>query len=99
MSSIRVLKNFIAITRHNSVAAAAREIGLTPAAAGQQLAQLEAELGVTLFDRNKRSLILNNQGRALIEPIQDILEIIQEIFNIEIVSEKETIWLKGGSCQ
>lgn len=33
------------------------------------------------------------------EPIQDILEIIQEIFNIEIVSEKETIWLKGGSCQ
>jgi len=73
MSSIRVLKNFIAITRHNSVAAAAREIGLTPAAAGQQLAQLEAELGITLFDRNKRSLILNNQGRALIEPIQDIL--------------------------
>lgn len=73
MSSIRVLKNFIAITRHSSVAAAAREIGLTPAAAGQQLAQLEAELGVTLFDRNKRSLILNNQGRALIEPIQDIL--------------------------
>ncbi|NCY12923.1 MAG: LysR family transcriptional regulator, partial [Burkholderiaceae bacterium] len=34
MSSIRVLKNFIAITRHSSVAAAAREIGLTPAAAG-----------------------------------------------------------------
>ena len=34
MTSIRVLKNFIAITRHPSVAAAAREIGLTPAAAG-----------------------------------------------------------------
>ena len=33
------------------------------------------------------------------EPIQNILEIIQETFNIEIVSEKETIWLKGGSCQ
>jgi hypothetical protein len=33
------------------------------------------------------------------EPIQNILEIIQETFNIEIVSEKETIWLKGGNCQ
>ena len=60
MSSIRVLKNFIAVTRHPSVAAAAREIGLTPAAAGQQLAQLEGDIGVALFDRNKRSLVLNN---------------------------------------
>ena len=67
MSSIRVLKNFIEVTRHPSVAAAAREIGLTPAAAGQQLAQLEEDLGIQLFDRNKRSLVLNNQGRAMIQ--------------------------------
>jgi DNA-binding transcriptional LysR family regulator len=73
MSSIRVLKNFIAISRHGSVAAAAREIGLTAAAAGQQLQHLEAEIGINLFDRNKRSLVLNNHGRALIEPIQDII--------------------------
>lgn len=73
MSSIRILKNFLAITRHKSVAAAAKEIGLTAAAAGQQLAQFEAELGVELFDRTKRSLSLNHQGRSLIEPIQDIV--------------------------
>jgi DNA-binding transcriptional LysR family regulator len=73
MSSIRVLKNFIAISRHGSVAAAAREIGLTAAAAGQQLQHLEADIGIALFDRNKRSLVLNNHGRALIEPIQDII--------------------------
>lgn len=73
MSSIRILKNFISITRHGSVAAAAREIGLTAAAAGQQLQHLEEEIGVELFDRNKRSLVLNNQGRALIEPIQEII--------------------------
>lgn len=73
MSSIRILKNFLAITRHKSVAAAAKEIGLTAAAAGQQLAQLESELGVELFDRTKRSLSLNHQGRSLIEPIQEIV--------------------------
>ncbi|OYY48245.1 MAG: LysR family transcriptional regulator, partial [Polynucleobacter sp. 35-46-207] len=61
------------MTRHKSVAAAAREIGLTAAAAGQQLQQLESELGVELFDRTKRSLTLNHQGRALIEPIQEIV--------------------------
>jgi DNA-binding transcriptional LysR family regulator len=73
MSSIRVLKNFLAITRHKSVAAAAKEIGLTAAAAGQQLQQLESELGVELFDRTKRSLSLNHHGRSLIEPIQEII--------------------------
>ena len=73
MSSIRVLKNFLAITRHKSVAAAAREIGLTAAAAGQQLQQLEADIGVELFDRTKRSMTLNHHGRSLVEPIQEII--------------------------
>ena len=73
MSSIRVLKNFLAISRHKSVAAAAREIGLTAAAAGQQLQQLEADIGVELFDRTKRSMTLNHHGRSLLEPIQEII--------------------------
>ena len=64
MSSIRVLKNFLAISRHKSVAAAAREIGLTAAAAGQQLQQLEVDIGVELFDRTKRSMTLNHHGRS-----------------------------------
>lgn len=33
------------------------------------------------------------------EPLNTILNIIQETFNMEIVPEKDTIWLKGGSCQ
>jgi len=73
MSSIKVLKNFLAISRHKSVAAAAREIGLTAAAAGQQLQQLERDIGVELFDRTKRSMTLNHQGRSLLEPIQEII--------------------------
>jgi len=73
MSSIKILKNFLAVTRHKSVAAAAREIGLTAAAAGQQLQQLEQDIGIELFDRTKRSLTLNSHGRSLIEPIQEII--------------------------
>jgi len=73
MSSIKVLKNFLAVSRHKSVAAAAREIGLTAAAAGQQLQRLESDIGVELFNRTKRSMTLNHQGRSLIEPIQEII--------------------------
>jgi DNA-binding transcriptional LysR family regulator len=73
MSSIKVLKNFLVVSRHKSVAAAAREIGLTAAAAGQQLQQLEVDIGVELFDRTKRSMTLNHRGRSLVEPIQEII--------------------------
>jgi DNA-binding transcriptional LysR family regulator len=73
MSNIKVLKNFLAVSRHKSVAAAAREIGLTAAAAGQQLQRLESDIGVELFNRTKRSMTLNHQGRSLIEPIQEII--------------------------
>ena len=73
MSSIKILKNFLVIARHKSVADAAKEIGLTAAAAGQQLLNLEDEIGIELFDRTKRSLTLNPYGKALIEPIQEIV--------------------------
>ena len=73
MSSIRMLKNYLIISRHQSIAAAAREIGLTAAAAGQQIQLLEAEMGCELFDRTKRSLTLNHHGKALVEPIQEIV--------------------------
>jgi DNA-binding transcriptional LysR family regulator len=73
MPSIKILKNFLAISRHKSVAAAAREIGLTAAAAGQQLQQLETDIGMELFDRTKRSMTLNRQGRSMVEPIQEII--------------------------
>jgi DNA-binding transcriptional LysR family regulator len=73
MPSIKILKNFLIIARSKTVAAAAKEIGLTAAAAGQQLQQLENDVGVELFDRTKRSLSLNPQGRALLEPIQEII--------------------------
>ena len=73
MSSIKILKNFLVIARHKSVADAAKEIGLTAAAAGQQLLNLEDEIGIELFDRTKRSLTLNPYGKALIEPIQEII--------------------------
>ncbi len=73
MPSLKILKNFLIIARSKTVAAAAKEIGLTAAAAGQQLQQLENDVGVELFDRTKRSLSLNPQGRTLIEPIQEII--------------------------
>ncbi|MFM8929576.1 MAG: LysR family transcriptional regulator [Betaproteobacteria bacterium] len=63
MPSIRTLQTFLTTARLGSFAAAGQEIGLTSAAVSLQIRMLEQELGVHLFDRNARSVVLNSEGR------------------------------------
>lgn len=73
MSSIRILKSFLAVVRHGSFSAAGKEIGLTAAAVGQQIRALEGELHQGLFDRSGRAVVLNTAGRALVAPVKDLV--------------------------
>lgn len=73
MSSIRVLKTFLAVARHGSLAAAGKEVGLTAAAVGLQIRALEADLRQTVFDRSGRAIVLNTAGRGLVAPVQDLV--------------------------
>lgn len=59
---IRALQVFEAVARHGTISAAARELGVSPSAVSQQLRQLEATLGVALFERHGRSLVLTTWG-------------------------------------
>lgn len=74
MSSIRVLKTFLAVVRHGSFAAAGAEIGLSAPAVGLQMRALEEDLGHALFDRAGRSIVLNTQGRAAIPHITQLVQ-------------------------
>lgn len=74
MPSLRTLQTFVAAARLGSFAAAGAEVGLTAAAAGLQVRALEAELGVALFDRSGRSVVLNTDGRRVLAQVQDIVE-------------------------
>lgn len=57
---------FLATAETGSLSAAARELGLTQPTLGRQVAALEEELGLLLFDRTGRSLVLTPAGRALL---------------------------------
>lgn len=61
-----------------SIAAAAREVGLTPSAVSQQLAILEREAGTPLLDRSPRGVLLTGAGRALVGRARAILELLEE---------------------
>ena len=58
---------FLATAEEGSLSAAARALGLTQPTLGRQVAALETELGVTLFERVGRSLSLTRPGIDLLE--------------------------------
>lgn len=79
MASIRTLQTFLAAARLGSFAAAGQEVGLTAAAVGLQVRALEDELGVPLFDRSARAVVLNPQGRRRVPAVKDLVERWQQL--------------------
>lgn len=65
------LRAFEAVGRHLSFKVAASELSVTPGAVSQQVKHLELALGVPLFQRLHRSLILTAQGEALLPQVAD----------------------------
>ncbi|MCC6522313.1 MAG: LysR family transcriptional regulator [Polyangiaceae bacterium] len=70
LPSIESLRCFASAARLLHFRAAARAVALTPAAFGQRIKQLEAELGTPLFVRTTRSVRLTEAGLAL-RPLAD----------------------------
>jgi DNA-binding transcriptional LysR family regulator len=61
---------FVAAADEASFSAAARRMGLTPAAVSKSVARLESGLGVRLFQRSTRSLSLTAEGERLYRQIR-----------------------------
>jgi DNA-binding transcriptional LysR family regulator len=61
---------FVASADEASFSAAARKLGLTPAAVSKSVARLESGLGVRLFQRSTRSLSLTEEGGLLYSQIR-----------------------------
>ena len=61
---------FLVAAEEGSFSAAARALGLTQPTVGRQVAALEAQLGVTLFERVGRTLQLTEAGAGLVEPVR-----------------------------
>ncbi|PSO28902.1 LysR family transcriptional regulator [Bradyrhizobium sp. MOS002] len=68
---LNALRAFEAAARHLSFKLAAHELHVTPAAVGQQVKALEARLGVQLFDRLHKQLILTVAGQAYLPGVSE----------------------------
>ncbi len=58
---------FVMLVKEKSMAAAARQLGVTPPAVTQRLQQLEARIGVRLLDRTTRRISLTDEGELYFE--------------------------------
>ncbi len=69
--SLNALRAFESAARHLSFTIAARELTVTQAAVSHQVKALEQRLGVTLFRRTSRGLVVTDEGLSLLPTLND----------------------------
>ncbi|QEY15265.1 LysR family transcriptional regulator [Cellvibrio sp. KY-GH-1] len=77
METLSNLESFVRSAESGSFSAAARRLGMTPAAVSRNVAQLETNLGVRLFQRSTRNLILTEAGERFLQNVRAGLDGIQ----------------------
>src|SRR5580704_8818880 len=78
METLANLESFVRSAETGSFSAAARRLSLTPAAVSRNVATLERNLGVRLFQRTTRKLALTEAGERFLISLRDDLQRVQE---------------------
>ena len=71
---LNALKAFEAAARHKSFTEAAQELCVTQGAVSHQVKALEDELGLRLFNREHRRLVITSAGQSYLQVIRDAFD-------------------------
>ncbi|MEM8816902.1 MAG: transcriptional regulator GcvA [Pseudomonadota bacterium] len=85
---LNALRAFEASARHLSYVKAAEELFVTPAALSHQVKRLEAYLGVPLFRRLPRGLLMTDAAQRLLPELRDAFLLIDEAVEKARASEQ-----------
>ena len=77
MANLQHLVSFVQTAEQGSFSAAARGLGLTPAGISKNVARLESDLGVRLFQRSTRRLSLTESGELFLQQVAGPLGSLQ----------------------
>ena len=76
MMDVRVLRYFLAVAREESFTGAAEALMMSQPTLSKQIAQLERELGKTLFERGGRRVTLTEDGMLLYRRAEEIVTLV-----------------------
>lgn len=75
---LRTLRYFLAVAREENMTEAANVLHVTQPTLSRQIADLERELGVELFERTNRSCALTGDGMRLRQRAEEILALVDQ---------------------
>lgn len=75
---LRVLNYFLMVAREENITRAAEMLHVTQPTLSRQIAQLEEELGVKLFQRSNHNIILTDDGMLLKRRAQEIVSLAEK---------------------
>lgn len=87
---IRVLKYFLTVVREQSITKAAEALHITQPTLSRQIAQMEDEIGVRLFERGSRKITLTNEGLLLRRRAEEILQLVDKTEK-ELIEQDEQV--------
>jgi DNA-binding transcriptional LysR family regulator len=90
LPSLDLLKGFEAVARHLSFTQAAAELFVTQSAVSRQVRQLEEHLGVRLFERRTRAVVLTEAGYRYYTELAPLLDGIAKVTRAVAASRAQT---------
>lgn len=79
--TLRQLQYVVAVAETLSFREAAERCHVSQPSLSAQIAEVESALGVTLFDRNRRRVLMTAPGTALVKHARDVLRETQELLH------------------
>ena len=88
---LRHLRYFVAVAEERSFSGAARRLNISQPPLSRQIQDLEADLGVSLFERSTRQVALTSAGRAFLPRARTVL------FESRLAADEARRWASGFS--
>ena len=94
--TIRHLKVFLCVCKHQSMTKAAEELFIAQPAVSNTISEIEKNYNVKLFERINKKLFLTEEGKVLLIKAQEVITAFNEFEEVALNSSKKPL-LKIGS--
>ena len=97
MMEIRQLESFIVVAEQGSFSEAARILHVSQPSISTHISSLEKELGIRLFNRTTKKVVLTKQGREVYEHALGVFNLTRRIRELGSNPDSQTLQIGASS--